>query len=231
MRVERVICIMEQGTTNMFKHEPVDLGYEDLVAVTEASGRRYATPKGKYPSITTILGQLNKAAIDAWRARVGEEEANKISWQAAGRGTAVHAMCEKYVNNDPDYAKGAMPNILHDFNRIKDILDQRIGTVYGQELALYSDHLGVAGRVDCVALFDGVLSIIDYKTSKKTKKKSWIEQYFMQECFYAIAWEERTGIPITQLVTIISVDNAEPQVFIEHRDTWDKGLVQAIADY
>ena len=222
---------MEQGTTNMFKHEPVDLGYEDLVAVTEESGRRYATPKGNYPSITTVLGKLSKAAIMAWRERVGAEEANKISRQASHRGTAVHTMCEKYVNNDPDYAKGAMPNILHDFNRIKDILDQRIGTVYGQELPLYSDHLGVAGRVDCVALFDGVISIIDYKTSKKTKKKSWIEQYFMQECFYAIAWEERTGIPITQLVTIISVDNAPAQVFVEHRDNWDKGLIQAIADY
>ena len=222
---------MEQGTTNMFKHEPIDLGYEDLVAVTEESGRRYATPNGNYPSITTVLGKLSKAAIMAWRERVGAEEANKISRQASHRGTAVHTMCEKYVNNDPDYAKGAMPNILHDFNRIKDILDQRIGTVYGQELPLYSDHLGVAGRVDCVALFDGVISIIDYKTSKKTKKKSWIEQYFMQECFYAIAWEERTGIPITQLVTIISVDNAPAQVFVEHRDNWDKGLIQAIADY
>jgi hypothetical protein len=215
----------------MFVHEPIDLGYNDLVAVTEDSGRKYATPKGSYPSITTVLGKLSKAAIMAWRDRIGHEEANKISRQASGRGTAVHAMCEKYVNNDPLYAKGAMPNILHDFNRIKDILDQRIGVVYGQELPLYSDHLKVAGRVDCVAEFDGKLSIIDYKTSRKTKKKSWIEQYFMQECFYAIAWEERTGIPVTQLVTIISVDDAEPQVFIEHRDNWDKQLVKAIADY
>ena len=107
----------------MFFHEPIDLGYNDLVAVTEESGRKYATPKGSYPSITTVLGKLSKAAIMAWRDRVGHEEANKISRQAAGRGTAVHAMCEKYVNNDPDYAKGAMPNILHDFNRIKDILN------------------------------------------------------------------------------------------------------------
>jgi genome maintenance exonuclease 1 len=166
-----------------------------------------------------------------WRDRVGHEEANKISRQAAGRGTAVHAVCENYVNNDPDYAKDLMPNILHDFKRIKDILDTRIGIVYGQELPLYSDHLGVAGRVDCVAEFDGKLSIIDYKTSRKTKKKEWIESYFMQECFYAIAWEERTGIPITQLVTVISVDNAEPQVFIEHRDNWDKQLVEVIEKY
>ena len=215
----------------MFKHRKIDLGYNDLKSVTKKSGRKYSTPKGDYPSITTILGQLSKAAIMAWRDRIGHEEANKISRQAAGRGTAVHTICEKYVNNDPDWKKDVMPNILFDFNRIKNILDTRIGTVYGQELPLYSDHLGVAGRVDLVAEFDGKLSIIDYKTSKKTKKYEWCHSYFMQECFYAIAWEERTGIPITQLVTIISVDNAEPQVFIEHRDDWDKELVKTIKEF
>ena len=211
----------------MFKHKPVDLGYNDLKTINEG-GRKYLTPNGDYPSITTILGKLSVQAIKAWRERVGHEEANKISRIAAGRGTAVHAMCELYVNNDPDYARDAMPNIEYDFNRIKNILDTRIGTVYGQEVPLYSDHLSVAGRVDLVAEFDGKLSIIDYKTSKKTKKYEWCHSYFMQECFYAIAWEERTGMPITQLVTIISVDDAEPQVFIEHRDDWDKELVQVI---
>ena len=215
----------------MFIHKPIDLGYKDLKAVTLESGRTYATPKGNYPSITTVLGKLSKEAIMAWRDRVGHDVANQISRKAAMRGTAVHALCELYVNNHPEYSRGVMPNILHDFNRIKDILDTRIGVVYGQELPLYSDHLKVAGRVDCVAEFDGKLSIIDYKTSRKTKKKSWIEQYFMQECFYAIAWEERTGQPITQLVTIISVDDAEPQVFIEHRDNWDKQLVEVIQQY
>lgn len=214
----------------MFKHKPVDLGYNDLKTINEG-GRKYLTPNGNYPSITTLLSNLSKEAIQAWRDRVGHEEANKISRQAAGRGTAVHAMCELYVNNNPDYARGVMPNILNDFNRIKNILDTRIGIVYGQELPLYSDHLGVAGRVDCVAEFDGKLSIIDYKTSKKTKKYEWCHSYFMQECFYAIAWEERTGIPITQLVTIISVDDAEPQVFIEHRDDWSKELVKVIEKY
>ena len=219
----------------MFKHEPVDLGYEDLATISKG-GRQYVIEKTDvktvyYPSITNLLGNLSKEAIKAWRDRIGHEEANKISRQAAGRGTAVHQVCEDYVNNNPDYDKDLMPNILYDFNRIKDILDTRIGTVYGQELPLYSDHLKVAGRVDCVAEFDGKVSIIDYKTSRKTKKKEWIHSYFMQECFYAIAWEERTGIPITQLVTIISVDDAEPQVFIEHRDNWDKNLVEVIEKY
>ena len=215
----------------MFKHEPVDLGYTDLSCVTKTTGRKYETPKGNsYPSITTVLSLQSKAAIKKWRDRVGEEEANKISYKASTRGTAVHEMAEKYVNNDPTWNLD-MPNILGDFLAIKPILDNRVGIVYGQELPLYSDHLKLAGRVDCIAEFDGVLSIIDYKTSKKAKKYEWVKSYFMQECFYAIAFEERTGVPITQLVTIIAVDNDDPQVFIEHRDNWDKELIRCIKEY
>ena len=216
----------------MFKHSPLKLDYEDLVCETKSTGRKYQTPEGKYyPSITTILSLQSKKAIAAWRARVGEEEANKISRVASNRGTAVHEMAERYVNNDPDYKKGAMPNIINDFNGIKGVLDERLGEVYGQELPLYSDYLGLAGRVDCIAKFDGKISISDYKTSRKKKKYEWVKSYFMQECFYAIATEERTGIPITQLVTIISVDNDDPQVFIEHRDSWDKELKRCIQEY
>ena len=103
--------------------------------------------------------------------------------------------------------------------------------VYAQEVPLYSHHLGVAGRVDCVAEFDGKLSIIDFKTAKKAKLRKYVEAYFMQESFYAIAWEEITQLPITQLVTIIAVDNDEPQVFIEHRDNWSGPLQDTIKKY
>jgi hypothetical protein len=92
--------------------------------------------------------------------------------------------------------------------------------------------LGVAGRVDCVAEFDGKLSIIDFKTAMKKKQKSWINNYFMQEAAYAIMWEERTGQPITQLVTIISVDGEDkPQIFVEHRDNWINSLRDTIEKY
>lgn len=215
----------------MFKHEPIELGYEDLNCVTKTTGRKYQTPAGKsYPSITTILSLQSKKAIMEWRKRVGDEEANRVSYKASTRGTAVHEMAEKYVNNDPSWNK-AMPNILSDFMAIKPILDERLSLVYGQELPLYSDHLGVAGRVDCIGIFDGKISIIDYKTSKKKKKYEWVKNYFMQECFYAIAFEEITEIPVTQLVTIIAVDNDEPQVFIEHRDNWDKELQRCIKEF
>ena len=96
---------------------------------------------------------------------------------------------------------------------------------------MFSHHLGVAGRVDCVAEFDGKISIIDFKTSQKIKPRKYVENYFMQEAAYAVMFEERTGTPITQLVTLIAVDNEQPQVFVEHRDDWTKPLLDTIKKY
>ena len=95
---------------------------------------------------------------------------------------------------------------------------------------LFSKHLGLAGTVDCVGIWDGKLSIIDWKTSKKYKKKEWCENYFMQASAYAIMWEERTGMPITNLVVAIAGDEGA-QIFIEHRDNWDKKLIETITEY
>jgi len=228
----------------MFKHVPVEL--TEMTAVTTDTGRQYETPEGiTLPSITTVLSILSRDSIAKWRARVGEKEANRVSYRASTRGTAVHEICEQYVNNDPDYDKymamdidtgehkltKRTPDLIDSFLKIKPILDERLSVVHAQEAPLYSTHLGVAGRVDCVGVFDGKLSIIDYKTSMKPKRLDWIKNYFMQESAYSIMWEERTGMPITQLVTIISVDNHEPQVFIEHRDNWVRPLRDTIAQY
>lgn len=214
-----------------FIHETIDLGYSDLDAETTSSGRLYRTPGGGFPSVTTVLSILTEDHIREWRARVGEDEANKISHRASTRGTAVHAIIEDYINNKEDYAEKYMPNVVENFLSVKPVLDERIGTVYAQECALYSKHLGVAGRVDCIAEFDSTISIIDFKTAKKPKKAEWITNYFIQESAYAIMWEERTGIPITQLVTIVAVDNEQPQIFIEHRDNWTEKLRDTITEY
>jgi genome maintenance exonuclease 1 len=214
----------------MFNHIPVEL--QEMNAVTTDSGRKYKTPEGvNLPSITTVLSILSRDSIAKWRKRVGEEVANQISTRASGRGTRVHEIIEKYIDNDPNFKDGYTPDIIQSFLAVQNILDDRIGNVYAQEAPLYSNHLGVAGRVDCVADFDGKRSIIDFKTSMKPKKLDWIKNYFMQESAYAIMWEERTGQPITQLVTIISVDNADPQVFVEHRDNWVRPLRDTIKQY
>lgn len=214
----------------MFEHVPVVLN--EMEAETTETGRTYRTPEGiNLPSITTVLSILSRDSIAKWRKRVGEEEADRISYRASTRGTAVHEIIEKYLDNKEDYRDGYTPDIIESFINIKPVLDGRIGRIYAQEAPLYSTHLGVAGRVDCVAEFDGKLSIIDFKTSKKPKQMKWITNYFMQESAYAIMWEERTGTPITQLVTIIAVDQNEPQVFIEHRDNWVRPLRDTITKY
>ena len=182
--------------------------------------RHYVTPDDNiYPSITTVLGELSKADIQKWRERVGETEANKISGKASRRGTRVHSVCEAYIQNKEKYLNGETPHIIELFKTIEPFFE-RIDNVHGVELALYSDHYELAGRTDLVAEFDGVLSIIDYKTSNKIKKKEWCENYFAQCSFYASAYEERTGIKIPQVVIIIAVENEQPQLFVENCDDW-----------
>lgn len=223
----------------MFKHKPVDLGYKDLKAVTAKSGRTYNTPDGdKYPSITTVLGILSRDSLAAWRARVGEEEANRVSRFASRRGNDVHELLERYINNEEDYLidprqPGEREVALHvkaNFLEVKDVIDEKLSLVYAQEVPLYSDHLTVAGRVDLVGEWNGKPAIIDFKTSAKRKTRDYIKSYFMQEAFYAIAWEERTGQPITQLVTIVAGDQGG-QIFIEHRDEWAPQLIDVISQY
>ena len=216
--------------TKKFLHEKVDLGYDDLSAETSSKGRLYTAPDGtKYPSITTVLSLLSRDAIAAWRARVGEEEANKVSYRASRRGTLVHEVVEQYLDNEHDPSKWT-PDILASLDNLKPLL-HRIDKIYEQECPLYSRHLGVAGRVDCVGVFDGVPSIIDFKTSKRIKKKEKITNYFMQEAAYAIMWEEQTGMPIVNLVTIMDVDNEQPLLFKEHRDNWTAPLLETIEKY
>jgi len=215
----------------MFKHEFIDLGYEDLnVETSESGGRRYVDPNGhKYPSVTTVLGILTEQSIREWRARVGEDEANRVSNRASARGTSVHAIVEKYLKNEDtsDY----LPHIQQSFANLKPILDSRVGSIYGIESPLYSRHLGLAGRCDCVAQFDGVPSIIDFKTSRRIKEKDKISNYFAQMSAYAIMWEERTGMPITNTVVVMDVDHEKPLVFKEHRDNYTELLLDTIKEY
>ena len=198
----------------MFKHEKIDLGYNDLSANTTESGRVYNTPSGNYPSITTVLKLISQDSIEAWKKRVGEEEARRIGMKAARRGTLVHEIIERYLNNEktsvtPDY----LPHIRHSLQNLRPILDRSIGKIFGLETPLYSDHLGLAGRLDCIAEFDGELAVIDFKTSTKEKKEDWVEHYFVQETAYAAMFLERTGIEVKKIVTLIAVEDGSVQVF------------------
>ncbi len=203
----------------MFNHVKHGLTLPDLHCDTTPTGRFYYPPTGeKYPSVTTVLSIMEKDGLEKWKKSVGEEQANKIVTQAGIRGTEVHLIAEEYIDNKPDYAVGKMPTNMFTFNQIKPLLDKHLDNIWFQEAPLYSHFIRVAGRVDLVAEWNGKLSIIDFKTSRKPKKREWIQNYFMQESFYAVAFEERIGKPIKQLVTIVAVDGDDSQVFIENRD-------------
>ena len=196
---------------------------------TKPDGTRlYKTPSGfAYPSVTTITGLHTKKAIMEWRKRVGEEEATRISTRAANRGTKIHKLCEDYLRGELDE-----PDIFHAemFNSIRPMLDD-IDNIHCLEDPLYCDHLQVAGTVDCIAEYQGRLSVIDFKTSSRPKDRDDIHNYFMQTAAYAVAFEERTGIPVGRLVIIMAVDNDDPRWFIEKRDNWIGGFRKLRLDY
>ena len=196
---------------------------------TSPNGTRvYKTPSGlAYPSVTTVTGLHTAKGIAEWRRRVGEEEANRVSAKASARGTRIHQYCEDYLRGN--LFEADMFD-LEMFNSIKFLLDQ-IDNIHCLEDSLYSDHLQVAGTVDCIAEFQGKLSVIDFKTSSKPKDRDDIYNYFMQTAAYAVAFEERTGIPIGRLVIIMAVDNDDPRWFIEKRDNWIGGFRKLRLDY
>ena len=211
-----------------FNHVGSEL--QDLKTETINGKRHYVTPNGKYQSITALLSNLSKAGIQAWRKRVGEEEANRISRQASGRGTRVHNIAESYIKNQEDHLEGVLPDAVEMFQSITPLID-RIDNGHCVEGALYSDALKLAGRTDLIAEFDGELAAIDYKTSKKIKIWDHCHSYFMQGAFYAHAYEERTGIPVNDIVIIMAVENEEPLLFRETKNRWIEPLNQVRHKY
>lgn len=203
-----------------FEHELFE--FDDLISETTPDGRYYKLPNGtKVQSVTTILGNaLDKTALLEWKARVGEAEAKRISTQAANRGTAIHNICEKYLLNEDSYPPKTMPTAIDTFKTIRPHLDKNIGKVYGIEAPLYSYELAAAGRTDCIAEWNGVPSIIDFKTSRRQKQEDWIESYFLQATTYSLMAEQLTPLKVPQIVILIAVDHEEPQIFIKNRDNY-----------
>ena len=213
----------------MFNYCPPKV-LDDLKSQTFPDGKRYYTLADgtKLPSVTTVIGAKGKQAIMEWRKRVGAEEANRVSKKASSRGTNVHTLCERYLNNEP--LGMIMPDALEMFLPLKPYLN-RINNIHYQECALWSLKLGMAGRVDCIAEFDGVLSVIDFKTSKRIKKKEDIDSYFAQCVAYACMYEELIGRGIDQIVVIMAVENSEPLIFVERTEDHINTLLEYIEFY
>ena len=215
----------------MYNHKPISL--PEIKATTTDGVRLYETPEGNhYPSITTVLSVRNKKGLHDWRKRVGDDVANYVARKAANRGTAVHHMCEDYLNNDFDeekHKKKFLPYVL--FNQLRESVLQKIDNIYAQECGLYSDKYKVAGRVDCIAEYDGKLSIIDFKTSSKERSDDWNESYYIQASAYAEMFEERTGIEINQVAILVVTEDGVVQEFVKNKTEYLPMLTDTIKEW
>lgn len=207
----------------------INYDWAKLERDTFEDGRRvYVTPDGKkYPSVTSVTGVNSTFNRNAWIQRVGVEEAERVTNRALSRGTRVHSLCENFLLGNEleiDIFDQDM------WSTMRPLLD-KIDNIHCLETPLYSDFLQTAGTVDCIAEYDGKLSVIDFKTSSKVKDRDDIHNYFEQTAAYSVMFEERTGIPINRLIILMVIDDEAPRVFIEKRDNWIGGFRKSRLDY
>ena len=215
----------------MFKHKRLHK-FKELETETVNGKRHYVLPTGGlYPSITTILGWFKAKAIKEWREKVGEEEAKKITVKSSRRGTAVHQICEDFLNNKEDCLIKHMPNNIVMFKSIRPILEKNIKVVHHQEVPLYSNKLSIAGRVDCICKWNDRPAIVDFKTSRKPKREEWITDYFEQCTAYSLMFEEMTKIHIPDIKIVMAVEDSEPIVFEKTIYDFIPGLLTKLETY
>ena len=220
----------------IFTHQPPTKDLPPLKA-KNVNGKRFyehLETKDIYPSITSVLSIRDKKGLHEWRQKVGEDVANHVMIQAANRGTAVHNMVEDYLNNvDLDqvekYQKQFIPRMM--FNVLKKDCLLGINNIRLQEAQMYSSDYTVAGRCDCIADYDGVPSIIDFKTSTKEKNEDWIENYFIQGSAYAEMYKEHFDEEINQVVILVVTEEGTTQVFKKNKNDYLPKLKEAVEKF
>ena len=192
-------------------------------------GFRFYDINGKnYPSITTVLGIRKSEALKGWREKIGESVANWEMGRAARRGKSFHTLVEQYLKGETPSIRDVLPLGL--FKLLKPYIDQ-IDNIHLLEAIMYSKKLTVAGQVDCVAEYNGKLSVIDFKTANKERQESWIDNYFLQTTAYAHMYEETFGTPIEQIVILIASEDGTTQAFVKNKADYEKELGTAIQNF
>ena len=192
-------------------------------------GMRFYEVDGKaFPSITTVLGAIPKPGLDAWRKSVGEEAAKWEMNRAARRGKATHTLVENYLKGEAPTTRDVLP--LGMFRLLKPYLDQ-VDNIHCLEQIMYSKKLTIAGQVDCIAEYNGKLSVIDFKTANKERVDSWNENYYIQCTAYAYMYEELFGTPIDQIVILQAGEDGSAKSFIKNKADYEEKLGKAIKDF
>ena len=192
-------------------------------------GMRFYEVDGKaFPSITTVLGAIPKPGLDAWRKSVGEEAAKWEMNRAARRGKATHTLVENFLKGESPSTRDVLP--LGMFRLLKPYLEQ-IDNIHCLEQIMYSKNLTIAGQVDCIAEYNGKLSVIDFKTANKERVDSWNENYYIQCTAYAHMYEELFGTPIDQIVILQAGEDGSAKSFIKNKADYKDKLEKAIKDF
>ena len=214
-----------------FIHEN-HLGDLELEKKEKNGIRLYNLPDGRWvPSITSVTSFYNRQIFADWRKRIGIEEANRITRKATARGTDFHEAAQAYLENRNLVWEDYLPATKFMFHHATPYLD-KINNIHAIERTLYSEYYGLAGRVDCIAEYEGELAVIDFKTSEKIKPEKWLENYFVQEMFYAAAYYELTEIPVKKLITIMVTPGGEVKVFDKrNKGDYIKLLVRYIKEF
>lgn len=209
-----------------FHHELVTLD-ENVNSVDTNNGRRYQTPDGVFPSVTTVTGWKKRAFFAKWRRDNPEESKRVLS-----RGTKLHSIIEAYLKNDHGSVlltnAGTCESDL--FFEMQESID-RIGTIQAIEVPLWSKRVGLAGRTDCIGEFDGTPSVIDFKSSTYPKSEDAIQDYFMQATAYSLMWQDRTGVELRNIAILIGVEDGGCQVFTADPREYIADLADAIKFY
>ena len=181
-----------------------------------------------YPSVTSVLGVKKKVELQQWRDRIGENVANWEMGRAARRGTATHNLIENYIKGEPLEEKSVLPLGL--FKLMKPYIDQ-INNIHCLETVLYTSKYRLAGQVDCIAEYNGKLSVIDFKTANKERKEEWIDNYFLQCTAYGLMYEELFKKEIDQIVVIIGGEDGSIATYIKEKKDYIKKLETVIEDF
>ena len=195
----------------------------------KVDGFRFYDIDGKaYPSVTSVLGIKKKAELQGWREKIGENVANWEMGRAARRGKATHLLVEEYLKGKTPSERGVLPLGL--FKLLRPYIDQ-IDNIHLLETIMYSPKLTIAGQVDCIAEYNGKLSVIDFKTANKERQESWIDNYFLQTTAYAQMYEETFGKNIDQIVILLASEDGSVQNFVKEKKDYMSPLMQSVDDF
>lgn len=215
---------------SLFNH--ISINFQQAQLIEKDDAHYYLTPKGDiFPSITTILQKTmpieKHQSLQNWKEQ--EVAAEYITQESSIVGTQTHKLIENYLNGVTQTEDVRLLSVAH-FNNLIPFL-QKINDIHGTELRLYSDVMKLAGTSDCIAKYDGELSIIDYKTKRSNQQEEWMTDHFIQGTAYSQMFKELTGIEVKQVVILVSSEKNTRMEFVKRTEEYKDLLTQRINQF